>query len=51
MRLRHSLWRSRDDQELSKVPVTDEPALSGVNVLDLGLITLQPRDDGHVERH
>jgi transcriptional regulator GlxA family with amidase domain len=51
MRLRNSLWRSRDEQELSKVPVTDEPALSGVNVLDLGMITLHPRDDDHTERY
>lgn len=46
-RLRNMIWRSRDEQELSKVPVTDEPALSGVNVLDLGLITLHPGDDDH----
>lgn len=51
MRLRNSLWPSRDEQELSRVPVTDEPALSGVNVLDLGMITLHPRDDDHIERH
>lgn len=47
MRLLNSLRRSRNDQDLSKMPVTDDPALSGVNVLDLGLITLRPRDDDH----
>ena len=45
MRLRNSLWRSRNEHTLSDVPVTDEPALSGVHVLDLGLITLRPGDD------
>ena len=44
-RMWNSLWRSRDDEALSETPVTEEPALSGINVLDLGLITLRPGDD------
>lgn len=45
MRLWNSLRRSNDDQSLSEGPVTDEQALTGIKALDLGLITLGPRDD------